>query len=164
MVHDGPVEATRTQPGKIGECRASTGHDHDVRARERARIVDEPHSYIRFEAQGVDIGEITDARQHHDSDGERTVAGVARTRCQCEGIFGVQPQIALPRQHPEHRAPGQHRQRVQARFQQSGIAAELVDHEAAYQLLIGGIEERERAVHRREDPTAVDVTDENRRK
>src|SRR3546814_10945589 len=43
--------------------------------------------------------------------------------------------------------------------EQCRVAAELVDDEARAERLVGGLEQRDRAMHRGEDSPAVDVTD-----
>jgi hypothetical protein len=68
----------------------------------------------------------------------------------------------VPGQYPEGGSAGKPGQAVDAGAQQVQVAAELVDHKSGHKGLVGGGQQRERAVERGEDTAAVDVGDDDR--
>ena len=100
----------------------------------------------QLQPERVDIGEVADPREAHDTHGERPVpsdAAVHATGGEVQRVLRVEPHIGAPRQDAVRRASGQLGQPVDARFQQAGIAAELVDDESGDEALVGGIQQHE---------------------
>jgi FhuF 2Fe-2S C-terminal domain len=86
---------------------------------------------------------------------------VAGPGVQVEGVLGVQPQVAPPRQHAVGGSAGHGAQHVEAGGEQPEVAAELVDDEPGDEPLVAGVQHREGAVHGGEDPAPVDVADDD---
>ncbi len=74
---------------------------------------------------------------------------------QSSGSHGSTPYVGRPVTEREHVDPG---------LQQRDVAAELVHQEAADQSLVGGVQQRDGAEHRREHSPAIDVPDHDHRR
>ncbi len=98
---------------------------------------------------------------------ERAVVRVLANRAfgggQRQGVLGVEPEAVTPRQHAVDGATGEAGKHGEARVKQLGGAAELVDHEAGDERLVGRLQQGERAVHGGEHPAPVDVADHHHR-
>ena len=151
------------QPGEIGDRGARARQHDDISAAEVLRLAGEHDVHARLEAQGIDVGEVADARHPDHRDPKCRIAIGRPPALQVEGVLGVEPHIGAPGQHAEDPAPGQRLEPVEPGLEQRLVAAELVDDEPGDEPLVFGLEQRHRAVHRREHPAPVDVTDHDRR-
>ena len=80
-----------------------------------------------------------------------------------EGVLAVEPHVVQEGQGAQHRPRGAFLEHPQARLEQGQIPAKLVDDPAPDVCLVRLVEQGQGAVHRRQDPAAVDVTDDDDR-
>ncbi len=163
----GAGQAALAQPGQVGHGGPAAGQDHQVGVGDLGGGGDEPDRHARLGRQRVGVGEVADPGQPDHRHPEH-VAGRAQGRLirpgpEAERVLRVQPQPGRPRQHAEHRPAGEVAQPVQARLQQSGVAAELVHHEPGDQRLVLGAEQGEGAVQGGQRAAPVDVGDHDHR-
>ena len=161
------IEPRGAQPREILDGRLRPRHDDEVGALDVGRRAREAHPHAGLRADRVEVGEVAHPAQPQDGDVERVAARggrrLGRRRLERERVLDVHPEILDERQHAEHRAAGARAEVVQAGREDRLVAAELVDHEARDERLVGGLEQRERAEQRREDAAAVDVADDEHR-
>ncbi len=164
---DGRGQPGVAQPGQVADRGPRPRHDDQIRVGQLLGPVGQPHHHPRLGRQRVEVGDVRQPGQPHGGDPQRLGAERRqrrpRPRLQVERVLGVQPQVAPPRQHAEHRPAGQVGEHPQPRFEQPGVAAELVDHEPGDEALVLGREHGQRPEHRREHPAAVDVADHDHR-
>ncbi len=113
--------------------------------------------------QRLDVGGVGYPRQAYRRDGERLlpdrrVAGTDLASCdRSEGVLRVDPQPRDEGHHAQNRHAGVALHHLQARAQQRGVAAELIDDKPADPVTVTLIQDRVRADEVRQDPAAVDV-------
>ncbi len=157
------------QPLQIRNGRFTAWQHHQIGIGQPGRVADPTHGHTGLTGQRFDIGGIGDARQPDRGDGEpfgadRRTGTADRGIGDCaEGVLRIDPQVVRMRNDTESRASCQFGEPVESGTQQLDITAELIDDEAADQLLVFGFQYGNGAEEVREHAAAVDITDHEHR-
>ena len=153
---DGAVQALRAQPGQVAGGVLGAGQDDPVgpgHVGGRTR----PHQpHARNVLQRLEFVEVADARVRDDRDGPAHATG--RDGALIEDAVFLRQAMAPPhRQRGDRGDAGEVLQHSGPGLEQRGVAAELVEHEAADELALALVQQGPRAVQVGEGAAAVDV-------
>mmetsp|Transcript_4896 Transcript_4896/g.15809 ORF Transcript_4896/g.15809 Transcript_4896/m.15809 type:complete len:370 (+) Transcript_4896:2614-3723(+) len=163
MGEDIDLPSFAPQKGHIGQSRLRSGqHDHR-RIGDRLARRDHHQLDTRFEAQGIEIVEIGDARGNRAGNDE-VVSLAHRAAFEDHRIFARKPPCRAQPWHDAEPAPaGAMLDRGHDFGEQRGVAAKFVDDDPVDHRRVLGIDHRMRADDRGDHPTPVDIADQQHR-
>ena len=131
MGGDVDVPALRPEEREIGDGRFGTGNEDECRlGRDRVSRLDQHHRDARLGAEWVEVVEVGDAREHGNGDDRATALRAVVGKA--EHILRRKPaRIVEPRHDTEAGPTGALGDQAKAVDEEAGVAAHLVDDEAA---------------------------------
>ena len=161
---DVDIPALFPQEGEIGDGRLGPRQDDEVSV-PRQRIARRHHvdGDVGLGAQGVEIVEIGDAREHRHGDADRPVGRLVAGHQAHRVLRRQAPGVREPRHHAETLEPGAVLDHPEPAFEQAGIAAELVDDVPLDARAMFRGEKFHGADDARDHAAAVDVADQDHR-
>ncbi|RMS04581.1 hypothetical protein ALP75_204956 [Pseudomonas syringae pv. actinidiae] len=158
---DGRVPAVGAQVVQVAAHAFRAGQDNQVGRRNALAWADELQVDLRVQAQRVEIGVITDARQHRHDHIQHLLDLVGLALI--EAVFGLQVQVHHIGQHADHRFAGARFKPVKPRLQQGDVTAKTVDDETFDPRLFAGRQQLQRADQMSKHAATIDVGNQQHR-
>lgn len=142
---------------QVGHHAFGPGQEDDVGIVERFGRIGVIEADAGTAFQRIEIGEIREVAQQHDSDVDLPGFGPAVAPVERHGVFGFDMHVAQVGDHAQHGDAAEFFEHPAAFVEEADVAAELVDEDAFDQPAFPRFEQLHRSVHRGEHPSAVDI-------